>query len=299
MVAMLIKLIQDDAEEQFLETLEALNKRALGRGGVFCSFSRVPLEVDADAVLSFLKDVLHDQDGEVYFFHDGDVAILWRGRGKGVLDAIIAAFTRVYREKLESQDRSKLFYSFDARVHGENLRLLVRAKLKQKAQEQEAMASCIDEYQEDAIVGWKPEFTGRQLRALSEGKVRRLRRKAPEFLIVEDQDFSRKLLASIFENDYNCYTAANGEQAVAAYAQYVPDITFLDIELPDADGHMLASLIKKHDPESYIVMVTGNNYLKDVEAAKANKVNGFIVKPYNKMKIKSSVEAFMEAKKKW
>lgn len=296
---MLIQLIQDNAEERFLKVLEELNKKSLGRAGVFCSFSRVPITVDADTALSFLKDILGDQEGEAYFFHDGDVAILWRGRAKGVLDAIISAFTRVYHAKLESQDRSKLFYSFDARVHGENLRLLVRAKLKQKVQEQAAVASCIDEYPEDAIVGWKPEFTGKQLRALSEGKVRRLRRKAPEFLVVEDQDFSRKLLAGIFEHDYNCYMAANGEQAVAAYAQYVPDITFLDIELPDTDGHMLASLIKKHDPESYIVMVTGNNYIKDVEAAKANKVNGFIVKPYNKMKIKGSVEAFMETKKKW
>lgn len=63
------------------------------------------------------------------------------------------------------------------------------------------------------------------------------------------------------------------------------------------DGHTLAGLFKKHDPESFIVMVTGNNYVKDVETAKANKVQGFIVKPYNKLKIMGAVDAFMNKRK--
>ena len=44
-------------------------------------------------------------------------------------------------------------------------------------------------------------------------------------------------------------------------------------------------------------MVTGNNYIKDVETAKANKVQGFIVKPYNKLKIMGAVETFIAQKK--
>ncbi len=89
------------------------------------------------------------------------------------------------------------------------------------------------------------------------------------------------------------YSAANAEQAVALYAEHVPCITFLDIELPDANGHQLAAFIKQHDPESFVVMVTGNNYEKDVAQARANNVQGFIAKPYSKQKIMESVQKFM------
>lgn len=148
------------------------------------------------------------------------------------------------------------------------------------------------------MVEWKAEFSEEQQRTLREGKINRVVRKELEFLIVEDQDFSRKLLAGMLGVHYRCHLAKNAEEAAALYAGHAPDIAFLDVELPDVDGHMLAALFKKHDPESFIVMVTGNNYVKDVEAAKANKVQGFIVKPYNKLKIMGAVDAFMSKRKK-
>lgn len=128
---MLIQLIQDRAEERFLEALEGINQKSVNRGVLFCAFSRVPLKVDPDAVLSFLKDILRDQDGELYFFADGDVAVCWRGRVKGVLEPIIQGFVEHYREKLGLFDRENLFRFYDGHVHGEDLRLLIRAKLKQ------------------------------------------------------------------------------------------------------------------------------------------------------------------------
>ncbi len=127
--------------------------------------------------------------------------------------------------------------------------------------------------------------------------VDRKSRKAPEFLVVEDQEFSRKLLAGLFGQEYRCHTAKDARQAIELYAEHAPDIAFLDIELPDADGHTLAAFFRKHDPESYIVMVTGNNHVKDVETARANKVQGFIVKPYNKLKIMGAVNTFIARKK--
>jgi CheY-like chemotaxis protein len=123
-------------------------------------------------------------------------------------------------------------------------------------------------------------------------------RKLPEILIVEDQDFSRNLLASLFEKNYRCHCAKNAQEAVSLYAEYVPDVTFHDVELPGASGHRLAELFRKYDGNSYIVMVTGNNYAKDVEMAKRNKVNGFIVKPYNKQKIMGTFETFLKRKKR-
>lgn len=102
----------------------------------------------------------------------------------------------------------------------------------------------------------------------------------------------------MFEHSYRCHLAKNAEEALSAYAAHAPDMVFLDVELPDTDGHTLAARIKAQDPESFIVMVTGNHRASDVEAAKANSVQGFIAKPYNKLKIMEAVEAFMNTHRK-
>jgi CheY-like chemotaxis protein len=50
------------------------------------------------------------------------------------------------------------------------------------------------------------------------------------------------------------------------------------------------------DARAFIVMVTGNNYQKDVDRAKENGVNGFIAKPYNKQSIYNAVQSFLQSK---
>ena len=144
---------------------------------------------------------------------------------------------------------------------------------------------------------WIPDFTSEQQQALKKSIYNRITRKGLEVLIVEDQMFSRRLLAGLLERQYRCDMAKNAEEAVRLYADHAPNIVFLDIELPDSDGHTLAALFKKYDPGSYIVMVTGNNYARDVEVAKANKVQGFIVKPYQKQRILSVIDAYKNRKR--
>jgi two-component system, chemotaxis family, chemotaxis protein CheY len=119
-------------------------------------------------------------------------------------------------------------------------------------------------------------------------------------LIVEDQDFSRKLLYDLLARQfvYTCYAARNAAEALELYATHAPDIVFLDIILPDYTGHEIATLIKSHDPKSYIIMVTANNFIKDVETAKRNNVQGYITKPYSKNKIQAAVDGYMAAQTK-
>jgi two-component system, chemotaxis family, chemotaxis protein CheY len=114
-------------------------------------------------------------------------------------------------------------------------------------------------------------------------------------LIVEDQDFSRKLMYDLLARQftYTCHVAKNAVEAIELYASHAPDIVFLDIGLPDHSGHDIATLIKNHDPKSYIIMVTANIFIKDVETAKKNKIQGYIAKPFSKNKIQSAIDAYV------
>ena len=119
-------------------------------------------------------------------------------------------------------------------------------------------------------------------------------------LIVEDQDFSRKLLYDLLARQfsYTCYAAKNATEAIELYATHAPDIVLLDIILPDYTGHEIATLIKTHDPKSYVIMVTANNFIKDIGIAKRNNVQGYITKPYSKNKIQAAIDGYVASQTK-
>ncbi len=111
-------------------------------------------------------------------------------------------------------------------------------------------------------------------------------------LVVEDQLFSRRLLFEVLRHEFEVDLAANAREGLKLYLENAPDIAFFDIELSGESGHELARIVKALDPDSFVVMVTGNNSVEDVALAKSNRVEGFIVKPYSKAKIMESIEAY-------
>lgn len=141
------------------------------------------------------------------------------------------------------------------------------------------------------------DFTPEQISRLDFLIKERKKSGVTTILIVEDQPLSRTILEEVLKrSSFLCESVINGTEAITYYAENAPCITFLDVELPDINGHTLAALFKKHDPEGHIVMVTANNYAKDVDMAKTNKVQGFVVKPYNRQKILDSVAAYERKK---
>jgi CheY-like chemotaxis protein len=118
-------------------------------------------------------------------------------------------------------------------------------------------------------------------------------------LAVDDQRFTRTLLYQVLRTygGYLVDTTADAREALHLYLQHAHDIAFLDIEIAGDNGHTLASIIKEIDPESYLVMVTASHLPEDAERAKANKVDGFIVKPFNREKIHNCIDAYMRRRK--
>jgi len=117
-------------------------------------------------------------------------------------------------------------------------------------------------------------------------------RKRLHTLIVEDQAFTRSLLSQVLSQTCSVATCSNAKDGWRLYVDEVPDITFLDIDLPGVSGHALADKIKEVDPDSYVVMVTASQDVYDIQIAKFNRVDGFVIKPFNKQKIDACIERF-------
>jgi CheY-like chemotaxis protein len=113
-----------------------------------------------------------------------------------------------------------------------------------------------------------------------------------DILIVDDQDFFSSLLVEMLQKPVRAVTCGTLKEGWQHYLKIVPNIVFLDIELPDGKGHDLAQKIKEYDPDSYIIMVTGNRLATDIEKAKQNRIDGYIGKPYNKKQIQDCVQIY-------
>lgn len=78
-------------------------------------------------------------------------------------------------------------------------------------------------------------------------------------LIVDDEKTLSDILGAFFEeNDYNVSYAYDGKTAISLYRKEMPDIIFLDLDLPVLNGFEVAEIIRHEDYITPIIMMTGS-----------------------------------------
>jgi DNA-binding NtrC family response regulator len=113
-------------------------------------------------------------------------------------------------------------------------------------------------------------------------------------LVVEDSDFLRQLFFTAFHDEHMIEAVSCAKDGWQLYIDKSPDIVFMDILLPDGNGHDLAHRIKERNPSAYVVMATASDYADDKAEADFNRVDGFITKPYDKQKINDIIDRYWE-----
>lgn len=73
-------------------------------------------------------------------------------------------------------------------------------------------------------------------------------------------------------------TAANGRQAVTTAADTQPDLTLLDLSMPEMDGLEALPLIRQHVPECTVVVLSGFDAEAMVTTARERGAAGYLVK---------------------
>ena len=104
-------------------------------------------------------------------------------------------------------------------------------------------------------------------------------------LLVEDDRTLRRLVRANLEGMCQVIEAPDAGRALTSYKACQPDIVFMDIELPDGDGHDVMKRILRRDPGAFIVMFSGHSDTSHVMRAVDSGARGFIAKPFdlNKM----------------
>jgi len=104
---------------------------------------------------------------------------------------------------------------------------------------------------------------------------------ALKFLVVDDNSLNRQVLLAMLkkiEHPNETKSASGGKEAVSLAKKFKFDVIFMDLAMPEMDGHEAAEAIRKFDPQVYIVCLTGHS--TDSEQQRALKtMNEFISKP--------------------
>jgi DNA-binding LytR/AlgR family response regulator len=112
------------------------------------------------------------------------------------------------------------------------------------------------------------------------------------YIIAEDEPLLAQALSALLAQhwpDARCLAiAANGEEAIAAVAEYSPDVAFLDVRMPRCDGLEAARQVCTRDRPPLIVFVTAYDAyaLQAFETAAVD----YLLKPVDAERLLNCVE---------
>ena len=104
-------------------------------------------------------------------------------------------------------------------------------------------------------------------------------------LVVDDSRFIRKVARRILEGlDFQISEAENGEEAIEACRQQIPDAVLLDWNMPKMDGYEFLRALRRlpGGDKPKVVFCTTENDVAHIARALHAGANEYIMKPFDK-----------------
>jgi CheY-like chemotaxis protein len=220
----------------------------------------------------------------LYLFEDGDIAFAFQ-QWDTVQGHI---FIQHVQEVLAEQSIDAPVALFHLRNDNKKLQELCRLKITQlrKSQQQSTIAA-----QQHITTIWHEQAVA----ACSANRVasihyRRTHRDHVQAMVADDDQLCRTLVCSLLEKECSTSLAMRGRDVLLQYIHSAPDILFLDIGLPDIEGHHLINAILSIDTEAFIVMLSGKSDKENVLRTMECGAKGFIAKPFTKAGLLTHVQ---------
>lgn len=117
---------------------------------------------------------------------------------------------------------------------------------------------------------------------------------AKRILIAEDDRGVRQSLERTLRLEgYAVTEATNGIEAVEACVREAPDLTIMDVMMPEMDGLMACRTVRKMYPELPILMLTARHEIGDRVAGLDAGADDYMVKPYASAELLARVRALL------
>jgi DNA-binding NarL/FixJ family response regulator len=120
-------------------------------------------------------------------------------------------------------------------------------------------------------------------------------------LTVDDHPLLREGIAAVLGNEPDMVVvaeAANGREAVEQFRAHRPDVTLMDLQMPDMNGTDAILIIRKEFPDARIIVLT--TYGGDAQAVRALKAGaaGYLLKSMVRKELVETIRSVHGGKKR-
>lgn len=117
-------------------------------------------------------------------------------------------------------------------------------------------------------------------------------------VVVDDSKLSRKVLRNMLEDAGYAVIAeaTDGEEGIAAYLQYKPDVVTMDITMPNMNGMESLQEILRMDRKAKVVMISAAGQQKKIIEAIKLGAKRFITKPFEKEDVLTCMDSLLKEK---
>jgi CheY-like chemotaxis protein len=288
-----MKLFSHDAERILFEKAKSLSAQHDSWRCLYINFSDERHEYSeglrTHIVTNILKELLEDEYGYIYLCGDGDVFILFQGKVQPILNKIGEQFRGIGGRHSSMQPEDELYTLLDLSKHWQLFFTLCKNKLPPET-------SLPSQPLKPAVAASPKLLPMADPELFVTAAAARSSRERLLVLLVEDDPFTRKLAASTLKGQYDVIEAGDAAEALRIYNKMAPDVVFLDIELPDASGHVVLGRLLTLDPSAFIAMLSANSIKENILAALEKGAKGFVTKPFAKEKLLHYLQLCMSQK---
>ncbi len=274
-------VISKNAEKRLQSEINRYAKDNPRRKCFYIQFSKTQLDKGKvfETFIRQLNALPNSYMAQVYICNDLDIFILMQGFMQRQFSDLIDGLAK----ELDAPELTKLANTFEVGHHerilknlcADKIEILDNSELKEKEAALQAQA---DKATMDILA---------QLNAglISDVAKRRDARATPSILVVDDDQLSRTLAGNVISKEHHVIYAQNGREALNEYINNAPDVVFLDIGMPDINGHRVLECMMQIDPEAYVIMFSGRKDKANIMQALEIGAQGFIGKPFTRDKL--------------
>lgn len=129
----------------------------------------------------------------------------------------------------------------------------------------------------------------------NDGTVIEKKNEKKRILLVDDSVIQLRALNDMLKEKYDVQMATSGIQALKLITKKMPDIIFLDYEMPECDGKMTMQMLREVEgaQDIPIVFLTGVKDKAHIEAVLKLKPAGYLLKPASADKIFETLDKML------
>ena len=119
-----------------------------------------------------------------------------------------------------------------------------------------------------------------------------------KLLIIDDEvEFASTLRMRLEMREIDAVDAHSGQQGLDVLEDVQPEVVLLDLRMPDMSGLVVLEAIKRQNPQTEVIMLTGHGSSGSGEEALGKGAFDYIMKPVDLKDLLVKIEAAVEKRK--